>query len=270
MAVDFVGRHTPAPPPVLAVEWDDVYATEINGKVTVGGTEFQARLSRNLATYGGHEEAFSIFAVTPFTDPKFEPGPDFSGIPLSDELRPLLGQSITINGHEAGIFREHYVPRLPVAVKTEPPEYDFSYQWVRVDADSKHTDIMGATGAQYTLGPDDLDRTILVLVSYTDERDYLATVASETAAPISAGNTGPEAKAVRGNPTIRGMPLLGETLVVDTSAIRDERPVYMDLPEYGVTGLQTRLSVENADDIFISVGGHTWQYWMDKMARGEA
>ena len=57
---------------------------------------------------------------------------------------------------------------------------NFSYQWVRVDADgtSNPVDIPGATDATYTLTDDDLGKKIKVRVSFTDDLETTETLTS--------------------------------------------------------------------------------------------
>ena len=50
---------------------------------------------------------------------------------------------------------------------------DFAYQWVRHDFDTAaDTDIAGATGASYTVTPDDEGKGIRVRVSFTDNEGF--------------------------------------------------------------------------------------------------
>ena len=66
---------------------------------------------------------------------------------------------------------------------------NFSYQWVRVDADgtSNPVDIPGATDATYTLTDDDLGKKIKVRVSFTDD---LETTETLTSAAFPSSGTG--------------------------------------------------------------------------------
>ena len=50
--------------------------------------------------------------------------------------------------------------------------YAYTYQWFRVDGSSVETPVSGATGSSYVVQAADVDHTILVKVSFTDDSDY--------------------------------------------------------------------------------------------------
>ena len=93
----------------------------------------------------------------------------------------------------------------------------FSYQWIRNDGGTD-TDISGATGSSYTLGDSDVDKTVKVRVSFTDDANNRETVTSAATAAVAAR---PNTLAT-GAPTISGTAQVGETLTADTSGIADE------------------------------------------------
>ena len=93
----------------------------------------------------------------------------------------------------------------------------FSYQWIRNDGGTD-TDISGATGSSYTLGDSDVDKTVKVRVSFTDDANNRETV---TSAATAAAAARPNSLAT-GAPTISGTAQVGETLTADTSGIADE------------------------------------------------
>ena len=93
----------------------------------------------------------------------------------------------------------------------------FSYQWIRNDGGTD-TDISGATGSSYTLGDSDVDKTVKVRVSFTDDANNRETVTSAATAAVAAR---PNSLAT-GAPTISGTAQVGETLTADTSGIADE------------------------------------------------
>ena len=90
----------------------------------------------------------------------------------------------------------------------------FSYQWLTDDAD-----IAGATGGSYTLVADDEGKTIKVRVSFTDDRNHQETLTSEATAAVAVAAK-PNSPAT-GQPTISGLPQVGETLTAETSGIAD-------------------------------------------------
>ena len=94
----------------------------------------------------------------------------------------------------------------------------YSYQWIRNDGGTD-TDISGATGSSYTLGDSDVDKTVKVRVSFTDDANNRETVtsAAATAAVVARPNS-----LATGAPTISGTAQVGETLTADTSGIADE------------------------------------------------
>ena len=61
----------------------------------------------------------------------------------------------------------------------------FAYQWVR-SADGVDTAMSGATASTFLLTHDELDHTITVRVSFTDDDGYSETVASNATAPLAA------------------------------------------------------------------------------------
>ena len=93
----------------------------------------------------------------------------------------------------------------------------FSYQWIRNDGGTD-TDISEATGSSYTLGDSDVDKTVKVRVSFTDDANNRETVTSGATAAVAAR---PNSLAT-GAPTISGTAQVGETLTADTSGIADE------------------------------------------------
>ena len=66
----------------------------------------------------------------------------------------------------------------------------FTYQWVRVDG-ATETDISGATSRTYTLGADDLGKTLKVKVSFTDALGREETGGTSDAYPRSGTITAP-------------------------------------------------------------------------------
>ena len=96
----------------------------------------------------------------------------------------------------------------------------FSYQWIRNDGGTD-TDISEATGSSYTLGDSDVDKTVKVRVSFTDDANNRETVTSAATAATAAVAARPNSLAT-GAPTISGTAQVGETLTADTSGIADE------------------------------------------------
>ena len=93
----------------------------------------------------------------------------------------------------------------------------FSHQWLR-NSDDADTDVSGATAETYVLGTDDLEHSIKVRVSFTDDDGYTETVTSKaTAVVVVPPNVTPT-----GLPTITGTAEEGETLNADTSDIADD------------------------------------------------
>ena len=103
---------------------------------------------------------------------------------------------------------------------------EYAYRWVR-STGGTDTDITGATGATYTLVRGDLDHTIRVRVSFTDDDGYPETLTSAATATV---NRPPNATA-SGQPAITGTVEMGETLTVGTSGISDGNG--LSNPQYG-------------------------------------
>ena len=120
----------------------------------------------------------------------------------------------------------------------------FAYQWVRT-ANGTDTDVSGATGSTFLLTQNELDHTIAVRVSFTDDAGYAETVTSRaTRAVVQPPNVSPS-----GLPTIRGVIALGKTLTADTSGITDNN---------GLSGATfTYQWVRNTDNADADINGET-------------
>ena len=94
------------------------------------------------------------------------------------------------------------------------PQY--TYQWIRNDGNAD-SNIPGATGQTYTLTDDDLNSTMKVSVSFTDDGGYTATLTSAATGSVAR----PDDETPTGLPTITGTEQVGETLSADTSGISD-------------------------------------------------
>ena len=105
----------------------------------------------------------------------------------------------------------------------------YNYQWLADDADiagatgSSYTladdaDIAGATGSSYTLADAEQGKTVKVKVSFTDDAENAETLTSVATEAVAAA---PNREAT-GQPTISGMPQVGETLTADTANIADQ------------------------------------------------
>ena len=93
----------------------------------------------------------------------------------------------------------------------------FAYQWVR-SADGADTDISGATASTFLLTHGELDHTITVRVSFTDDAGYSETVTSNATGPVVR----PPNVSPNGLPTIGGTLGVGKTLTAGASGITDD------------------------------------------------
>ena len=89
----------------------------------------------------------------------------------------------------------------------------FSYQWV-----AGGSDIDGAADSGYTLTSNEVGQTIQVRVSFTDDAGKEETVTSAATGAVAPKPNRP----ATGQPTIVGVPQVGETLTAETSGITDE------------------------------------------------
>ena len=145
-------------------EWSNWYAGETPvTRAAIGGlqanTAYEVRVSVTNAS-GSSEwvmgaTAFSTRANTPATG-----APSITGT-------AGVGQVLTAS--TTGIADADGLPA------------NFSYQWVRVDADgtSNPVDIPGATDATYTLTDDDVGKKVKVKVSFTDDLETTETLTSD-------------------------------------------------------------------------------------------
>ncbi len=91
-----------------------------------------------------------------------------------------------------------------------------SYQWQRSDGSGGFDDIPNATQSTYTLVDADVDQTVRVEVSYTDDNGTDESVTSVATAAVTNVNDLPT-----GSVAISGTVTEGETLTADVSALRD-------------------------------------------------
>ena len=134
----------------------------------------------------------------------------------------------------------------------------FSYQWVRVDGTTE-TDIMGATGAAYTLVAADVGKTVKVRATFTDDRGTEETVLSEATAAVALALPVVSVVAVS-SPVTEGtaaaftLRRTGDTAAALTVAVSvtEEGAVLSGTPASTVTfaagSAEVRLSVATVDD----------------------
>ena len=105
---------------------------------------------------------------------------------------------------------------------------NFSYQWVRVDADgtSNPVDIPGAITATYTLTADDLGKRLKVTVSFTDNLETTKTLTSEATATVAARS---------------------HSLVFSETSL--------DVPEAGSASYSVKLGTLPTAEVTVSIGG---------------
>ena len=98
-------------------------------------------------------------------------------------------------------------------------DIEYTYQWVRVDADgtSNEEDITDATADTYTLTDDDLGKKVKIEVSFSDD---FGSDEQRTSAPTETVAGAPNTPAT-GAPTITGTAQVGETLTAVTTGIMD-------------------------------------------------
>ena len=98
-------------------------------------------------------------------------------------------------------------------------DVEYTYQWVRVDADgtSNEADITDATADTYTLTDDDLGKKVKIEVSFPDD---FGSDEQRTSAPTETVAGAPNTAAT-GAPTITGTAQVGETLTASTTGIAD-------------------------------------------------
>ena len=123
-----------------------------------------------------------------------------SGMPVIGGT-PVIGE--TLMAGVSGIADDNGLKRVK-----------FHYQWTRGNG-ADRTDIEGATGASYSLTPDDAGTNIGVRVSFVDRQGFAESVSSD---PDGTLVNAPAA----GAPTVTGATRVGETLIAGTSGITDE------------------------------------------------
>ena len=93
----------------------------------------------------------------------------------------------------------------------------FSYQWQRSNGSGDFENIANATGETYTLGDDDVGRSVQVRVNYTDARGEDETVISDATAVVTNVNDAPT-NAV----TIDGQATEDQMLTAQTDTLADD------------------------------------------------
>ena len=94
---------------------------------------------------------------------------------------------------------------------------DLSYQWQRSDDQGNFANIAGASQSTYTLGDDDVGRTVQVQVRYTDGNGTAETLTSDASAAVTNVNDQPT-----GAVTLSGTATEGETLSARTNTLGDD------------------------------------------------
>ena len=117
----------------------------------------------------------------------------------------------------------------------------FSYQWIRNGDTDGDTDITDATDPTYELASADLDRTIKVRVSFTDDWDTGETLTSEPTGVITL----PDNFSPNGLPTISGTAKVGKTLTADVSGIAD--PDGLDSAEFSFQWVRSHYGNDFSD-----------------------
>ena len=160
---------------------------------------------------------------------RFETGPpsDWSGIVTATTTAPPNAAATgapTISG--AAQVRETLTAGVSgIADDNGLGDASFDHQWVR-SVDGTDTDITGATGSTFLLTYDELDHTVRVRVSFTDDAGYSETLTSAATGPVVR----PPNASPGGQPAITGTVEVGETLTVGTSGISD--PNGLSNPQY--------------------------------------
>ena len=90
---------------------------------------------------------------------------------------------------------------------------DYAYQWLSGDRE-----LTGETNASYTLAGTDFGQAVAVRVTFADDAGNEETLTSEGIYPIM---TARENTPAAGQPTISGIPQVGQTLTADTTGITD-------------------------------------------------
>ena len=124
----------------------------------------------------------------------------------------------------------------------------FTYQWVR-SVDGADTDITSATGSTFLLTYDELDHTIRVRVSLTDDDGYPETLTSAATGPVVR----PPNASPGGQPAVSGVLAVGKTLTVGTSGISD--PNGLSNPQYAY---QWARSIGSTDTDILGATGSSY------------
>ena len=149
----------------------------------------------------GNEEALTSAATAAVADGSNNPA---TGAPtISGTMQ--VGQTLTAS--TSGIADDDGLTNV-----------SYTYQWIANDGTSD-SDIQDATLSTYTLVSDDVDKTIKVKVSFTDDAENaetLTSAATDSVVVAPASNS-----PATGAPTITGTAQVGETLTASTTGISD-------------------------------------------------
>ena len=124
----------------------------------------------------------------------------------------------------------------------------YNYQWQRSTDSGGFEDIEDATGQNYTLGDEDVNREVRVQVSYTDGNNTSETLTSTPTAEVGTANIAPT-----GGVRIDGTVRQGQQLSADTTPLQDAD----GLPD--AEGYRYQWQRTQADDTFADIEDATEQ-----------
>ena len=169
--------------------------------------------------------------------------------------RPPSGLPL-INGLPGGFYTVGQTLTADVSEISDPDgleEAEFTFQWVRSDYGSNPVDIPGATASTYRLTAADLDRTISVRVTYTDDQGNREIRTSARTSRVKTGCDGVELISPAPVPLpveVTSVPIVVESTATEYFVLYvrpgldagREFPVSVTLGEEGTTTLTEQLA----------------------------
>ncbi len=179
--------------------------TEISGATSNRYRPVQADLGRRLKARATYSDRLAQGRVATSEE----------SYPVANPNQPAAGVP-TINGTaEIGATLTAVTTGITDADGLE--NVTFAYQWLADDVE-----IANATGSSYTVVTDDLDKTIKVRVSFTDDAYHSEALTSAATASVTPQtSTARQNSAAAGSPTISGTAQVGERLTASTTGITD-------------------------------------------------
>ena len=159
------------PPSVVMISSGSTVTTLILVTEDDSMDEVDSDVTVTLVSGEGYQLGAPETATVTVTDNDIEPNVAAMGTPTISGT-PEVGQILTVN--TSGISDENGLSNV-----------DFEYQWIRTDSNGTDTEISGATATTYTVVSADVNHTLTIRVTFTDDVGYTESVTSDATQPVT-------------------------------------------------------------------------------------